>query len=85
MLTTIDQQELRERAYRLWEARGRPDGTQDEDWFAAEAELTAENDAGSGPLEPLAADAAAVLELDLDANPDVRPAAKSSFAPRRPS
>lgn len=76
-MNTIDEQTIRERAYEMWEAQGRPQGSQDDDWFAAEAELMAERDAASGPLEPLAADAAAVLEFELDANPEVRPAVKS--------
>jgi hypothetical protein len=31
-----DETEIRELAYSLWEKRGRPDGSPDEDWFAAE-------------------------------------------------
>ena len=33
---------IREKAYELWEARGRPDGTPAEDWYKAEALLQAE-------------------------------------------
>jgi len=62
MSMPVSQQELRERAYRLWEARGRPHGSANEDWRAAEAELRAERDAAAGPLEPLAKKAADVLE-----------------------
>jgi len=62
MTIAVSQQELRERAYRLWEARGRPQGSADEDWHAAEVELRAEREAAAGPLEPLAKKAADVLE-----------------------
>lgn len=31
--------EIRLRAYELWEERGRPGGTPDDDWFRAEQEL----------------------------------------------
>ncbi len=33
------EEEIRRRAYGLWEERGRPDGTPDEDWLRAEREL----------------------------------------------
>jgi hypothetical protein len=32
------------RPYELWEARGHPDGTSEEDWFQAERELRARED-----------------------------------------
>lgn len=35
---------IRERAYQLWEARGRPIGSPLEDWFLAESLLAAESD-----------------------------------------
>jgi hypothetical protein len=47
---------------RVWEARGRPKGSANEDWFAAKLQLKAELDAVSTPLEPLAQEAAEVLE-----------------------
>jgi hypothetical protein len=31
---------VRVRAYELWQARGCPDGSDQEDWFTAEQELT---------------------------------------------
>jgi hypothetical protein len=31
--------DIRQLAYRLWEADGRPDGRQEEYWFAAEAQF----------------------------------------------
>lgn len=56
------ERDVRERAYSLWEARGRPEGDAYEDWFAAERQIAAELDAVSTPLEPLAQAAADVLE-----------------------
>ena len=35
------QQEIAVLAFTLWEARGCPEGTPEEDWFNAERELTA--------------------------------------------
>ena len=34
------EQQIRERAYELYEARGRQDGHEQEDWFRAKEELT---------------------------------------------
>jgi hypothetical protein len=50
----VDDNALRDRAYHLWEAEGRPDGRQDEFWYAAERQLeqTARSDAGYIPPEP---------------------------------
>jgi hypothetical protein len=57
-------EEVRARAYELWETRGRLLGTPDEDWYAAREQLERELDAVSSPLEPLASKAADVLEDD---------------------
>lgn len=35
----VNQQEIAELAHELWQARGCPDGSPDEDWFRAEQEL----------------------------------------------
>lgn len=35
----VNQQEIAELAYDLWQARGCPDGSPDEDWFRAEQEF----------------------------------------------
>jgi hypothetical protein len=45
-------EEIAQRAYELWEQRGRPNGSREEDWFRAESEL-------SHPSEVLPADTAA--------------------------
>ena len=33
-------EEIARRAYELWEQRGRPNGSREEDWFRAESELS---------------------------------------------
>lgn len=38
----LDHEQVANRAYGLWEARGKPDGTDREDWFEAERRLRAE-------------------------------------------
>jgi hypothetical protein len=64
MTTQLTDQEVRIRAYELWEARGRPQGSAEEDWLAARQQLELETakEAGAMPLDPLAADAADALE-----------------------
>ena len=62
MAIQIAESDLRERAYALWEARGRPEGSAHEDWFMAETQIRVELDAVSSPLEPLAQEAAEALE-----------------------
>ena len=42
MITTLDKDSIRDRAYALWEADGRPDGRDAEHWARAERELTDE-------------------------------------------
>lgn len=36
------QEEIEARAYELWEQRGRPEGSPEVDWFAAETQLLGE-------------------------------------------
>jgi hypothetical protein len=36
---SADESLIRIRAYERWEARGRPDGSDQEDWFTAEEEM----------------------------------------------
>lgn len=43
---------LRERAYHVWIASGRPEGTADADWQRARSELEAETAAQLGPADP---------------------------------
>ena len=37
----VDQEEIARIAYALWQSRGCPDGSPEQDWFAAEEELRA--------------------------------------------
>jgi hypothetical protein len=46
--------EIAHRAYQLWEARGSPWGSPDEDWFRAECELDAEATPGGPAPRPMA-------------------------------
>ena len=46
---SIDRQRIEQLAYSLWQRRGCPDGSSDEDWFRAERELQAES-----PDQPIA-------------------------------
>ncbi len=39
-------QSIAELAYHLWNARGRPHGSEEEDWLEAERQLSAAEDAG---------------------------------------
>ncbi len=39
-------------AYQLWESEGRPDGRQDEFWYAAERHFAAANETPSEPADP---------------------------------
>lgn len=43
-----NEQEIRERAYRLWETEGCPDGREQEYWYRAEAELSGDGQQGDG-------------------------------------
>ena len=49
-------EEIAQRAYELWEQRGRPNGSREEDWFRAESEL-------SHPSEVPLADTAAAKDF----------------------
>ena len=42
--TTPDEENVRARAYELYEVRGRIDGRAEEDWLQAEAEVTGNNE-----------------------------------------
>jgi hypothetical protein len=62
MTIELAEQDVRDRAYALWQARGSPAGSAEIDWLSAEEQLRAELDAVSSPLPPLATKAADVLE-----------------------
>jgi hypothetical protein len=46
-------EEIAQRAYELWEQRGRPNGSREKDWFRAESELSHPSEV---PLADTAAD-----------------------------
>ena len=46
----IDRQRIEQLAYSLWQQRGCPDGSSDEDWFRAERELRGDSPAQFNPL-----------------------------------
>jgi DUF2934 family protein len=43
-ITTHDEENVRSRAYELYEVRGRMDGRAEEDWLQAEGEVTGNNE-----------------------------------------
>ncbi len=43
-LSKAQHEEVRDLAYQLWEKRGRPLGSADEDWFLAERDLLERSD-----------------------------------------
>ena len=43
-ITTQDEENVRARAYELYEVRGRVDGHAEEEWLQAEGEVTGNND-----------------------------------------
>jgi hypothetical protein len=50
----MNKDRIRQRAYEIWEAAGRPEGRQDEHWQQALAEITAKDAYGLDPqAEPL--------------------------------
>lgn len=49
-MNTTREEQLRQRAYRIWESEGRPDGMDAQHWARAERELAAEEpDAAAAP------------------------------------
>ncbi|MDF3084040.1 DUF2934 domain-containing protein [Burkholderia sola] len=67
--------QIRERAYRLWQADGAPDGRADEYWQRAEQQLDAEGGSADGQPADLPADQSAKRRIpgeplqDVDAVP----------------
>lgn len=52
----VDADAVRDLAYRLWEAEGRPEGRQDEFWYAAEQQLEQKARVAAGYVPPEPAD-----------------------------
>jgi hypothetical protein len=84
-----DERDTVERAYALWEARGRPIGSPQQDWFDAETQLRAELDDIGPPktaADALAQETAYKLMDDV-VGPDAtnQPADRTEDPPTRPS
>jgi hypothetical protein len=45
-------EEIARRAYQLWEERGKPHGSHEEDWYRAEHELRHQSEATAATEEP---------------------------------
>ena len=60
-----DEQRIRDRAYEIWEAKGRPEGQEAEHWAQArdEVEFYKEGDATAGSVESSVASALNVASL----------------------
>jgi hypothetical protein len=71
--TQLDIHKQRELAYRLWEARGRPEGQAEADWFEAERRLSSDQQR---------AESAAVDEAMRESFPASDP--PSSYLPDKP-
>ena len=71
-----DQRSIRELAHRLWEARGRPVGSAERDWLAAERALDAERELSAGdPATPARSSAKGVDDALKDTFPASDPPA----------
>lgn len=63
------EQRVRERAYRLWEADGKPHGRDVEYWQRAREQIAMEDSAGSGQLpNPQSAEDTGVEEAEIQEN-----------------
>ncbi|HEX8595284.1 MAG TPA: DUF2934 domain-containing protein [Pseudomonas sp.] len=74
----IDEEKIRQRAYELWEQRGRPEGVDQDDWRQAREEL----EAGQPPLpaDIPGVGPSADLEAGADPESDVLPTDSSPTA-----
>jgi hypothetical protein len=75
-MATDRDEELRNRAYRIWESEGRPEGMEAEHWARAERELAAEAANGS---------AAAVAPAETPASAGPMPAAPARRSRTKPA
>ena len=67
-----DEQRIRDRAYELWEAKGRPEGQEAEHWAQArdEVEFYKEGDATAGGVESSVAIPMPATGANADTKPD---------------
>lgn len=79
-MTDITEDDIRRRAFAIWEADGRPDGRQDMHWQQALQELTAENDAvpTAAPVKAAKASKLSVVKSEAAAEPAPKKRGKTS-------
>ncbi|MCW0000192.1 DUF2934 domain-containing protein [Pararhizobium sp. YC-54] len=77
-MTDISEDDIRMRAYALWEADGRPDGSHDAHWLQALRELTEEAIAATGaiPLTPAKTSKLSVVKNEAAIEPVARKRSK---------
>ncbi|MCV9967112.1 DUF2934 domain-containing protein [Pararhizobium sp. BT-229] len=70
-MTEISENDIKKRAYALWEADGRPDGTHEAHWERALQELTQEAEAAAAGVapKPKKASKLSVVKNDTMADP----------------
>jgi len=78
-MTDISEDDIRRRAYALWEADGRPDGSHDAHWLLALRELTEEaNAAANETLAPVKTSKLSVVKNDAPIEPVSRKRSKTA-------
>ena len=70
----VDKQAIRALAYRLWEERGRPEGRAEDDWFAAERQLSGGKKAESKAVDEAAKESFPASDPPASSLPDKPPA-----------
>ncbi|WP_455274619.1 DUF2934 domain-containing protein [Rhizobium herbae] len=76
-MTDISEDDIRMRAYALWEADGCPDGSHDAHWLQALQELT-EEAAGTVTLAPAKTSKLSVVKNEAAVEPVVRKRSKTA-------
>lgn len=79
-MTDISEDDIRLRAYALWEADGRPDGSHDAHWLQALQELTEEANAAAGemPQVPVKTSKLSVVKNESSIEPIPRKRSKTA-------
>lgn len=79
-MTDISEDDIRLRAYALWEADGRPDGSHDVHWLQALRELTEEANAAavSAPQTPIRTSKLSVVQNEAPHEPVTRKRSKTA-------
>ena len=70
----LDQKAIRELAHRLWEERGRPEGRAEDDWFAAERQLSGSKKADSKAVDQAEKESFPASDPPANSLPDKPPA-----------